>query len=210
MAAYKSRFREKRFLRFLALIDEIVAQKGACRILDVGGALSYWQVMEKLWCDRLCHITLVNLEGEPALEARFATLRADARDLSSLADQSFDLVHSNSVIEHVGRWREQCMVAKEIRRLAPRYSCRRPLFWFPIEPHFRRPFIHWLPEPWRIPIVRRRACGFYPRAHSYDEARRIIDDASLIDGAAMAALFPDAVIERETLCGFTKSLIAIR
>jgi hypothetical protein len=101
-------------------------------------------------------------------------------------------------------------MANEIRRLAPRYFVQTPNFWFPIEPHLRTPFIHWLPEPWRVAIVRRRACGYYPRAESYGQAREILDDARLLDAQAMAVLFPDASIERERIAGLTKSLMAIR
>jgi hypothetical protein len=143
-------------------------------------------------------------------DGRFSSLSGDARDLCHLDDLSFDLVHSNSVIEHVGLWRDQYRMAQEVRRLGPRYFVQTPNFWFPVEPHFRMPFIHWLPEPWRASLVMRRACGFYPLARSCDEAHRILDDARLIDARAMTALFPDAVIERERFAGFTKSLIAIR
>jgi hypothetical protein len=101
-------------------------------------------------------------------------------------------------------------MAREVRRLAPRYFVQTPNFWFPIEPHFRAPFIHWLPEPWRVSIIMRFACGFFPRARSCDEARRILDELRLLDAQAMAELFPDAMIERERFAGFTKSLIAVR
>jgi hypothetical protein len=209
-AVYGNSFRQRRFNRFLVIVDEIIARKGACRILDVGGRLLYWQAMEPLWRDRPCHITLVNLASEAVPDARFTSLAGDARDLTQFADMSFDLAHSNSVIEHVGLWHEQRRMAQEIRRLASRYFVQTPNFWFPLEPHLRLPFIHWLPEPWRIAIVMRRACGFYPRAHSRDDAHRILDDARLLDAPAMAELFPDAVIERERFAGLTKSLIAIR
>jgi hypothetical protein len=209
-AVYGNSFRQQRFSRFLTIVDEIVADRGECRILDIGGRLPYWQALEPLWRDRPCHITLVNLASEAVPDERFASLAGDARDLGQLADLSFDLVHSNSVIEHVGLWRDQCKMAREIRRLARRYFVQTPNYWFPVEPHFRLPFIHWLPEPWRVSIVMRRACGFYPRACSRDQAHRILDDARLIDARSMAELFPDAVIERERFAGFTKSLIAIR
>jgi len=101
-------------------------------------------------------------------------------------------------------------MAHEVRRLARRYFVQTPNYWFPLEPHLRTPFIHWLPEPWRAAIVSRRACGYHPRAQSYDEARTILDDARLLDANAMATLFPDAAIERERFAGLTKSLIAIR
>jgi hypothetical protein len=209
-AVYANRFRQKRFGRFLAVVDEIASRKGTCRILDLGGKLAYWQALEPLWRDRRCHITLLNLAAEAVTDLRFSSLAGDACALPQFADLSFDLVHSNSVIEHVGRWRDQRNMAREIRRLADRYFVQTPNFWFPIEPHFRLPLIHWLPEPWRVGIVRHRACGFYPRAKSCDEAREILDDARLLDARAMAELFPDAAIERERFAGLTKSLIAVR
>jgi hypothetical protein len=153
---------------------------------------------------------LVNVESEPTHDERFRSIAGDGRALDQFQDQSFDVVHSNSVIEHVGGWREQWRMAREIRRLAPRYFVQTPNFWFPLEPHFRAPFIHWLPEPWRVSILMRWACGFHPRARSAGEARQMLDDARLVDARAMRELFPDAVVERERFAGFTKSLIAVR
>jgi hypothetical protein len=210
VACYANRFRAARMKRLLSVIDEILAKQARCRILDAGGWVNYWQFLEPLWRDRPIHITLVNLVAAPVPDGRFASMIGDARDLSCFADSSFDLVHSNSTIEHVGLWRDQCRMADEVRRLAPRYFVQTPNYWFPIEPHLRTPFIHWLPQPWRAAIVRRRACGYHPRAESYGEARDILDDARLLDAKAMAALFPDAVIEHERFAGLTKSLIAIR
>ena len=209
-AVYANRFRQNRLNRFLAVVDDVIATKGTCRILDVGGKAAYWLGLEPLWRDRKCHITLVNLESETVPDERFSSVAGDACDLGQFDASQFDLVHSNSVIEHVGLWRDQWKMAQEIRRVAPRYFVQTPNYWFPVEPHLRMPVMHWLPEPWRVAIVMRRACGFYPRARSADEARRILDDAHLIDARAMAELFPDATIERERFAGFTKSLIAIR
>lgn len=210
IACYANGFRRARLKRLLLVIDEILSKQPTCRILDVGGWVSYWQFLEPLWRDRPLHITMVNLVASPVPDQRFASFVGDARDLSRLPDFSFDLVHSNSVIEHVGLWHDQRKMANEVRRLAPRYFVQTPSYWFPIEPHLRTPFIHWLPVPWRAAIVRRRACGYHPRAASYEEAREILDDARLLDAKAMAALFPDAAIERERFAGLTKSLIAIR
>jgi hypothetical protein len=209
-ACYGNRFRQKRMRRLLAIVDEIIAARGTCRILDVGGWVGYWLGLEPLWRDRQIHVTMVNLVDIPTPDERFSSVRGDARDLSQFGDLSFDLVHSNSVIEHVGRWPEQCKMAHEVRRLAARYFVQTPNYWFPIEPHLRTPFIHWLPYPWRVKIVMHRACGFFPRAESYDQAREILDDARLLDARKLADLFPDAVVEREQFAGITKSLIAIR
>jgi hypothetical protein len=209
-AVYRNRFRQTRFTQFLSIVDEIIAARGSCRVLDIGGNTAYWQGLRELWRDRPLHITMVNLRSEPTAEQCFTSVAGDARDLGQFRDLSFDVVHSNSVIEHVGLWRDQRRMAQEVRRLAARYFVQTPNFWFPFEPHLRTPFIHWLPDPWRVAIVRHRACGFYPRARTADEARSILDDARLLDAAAVAELFPDAALVRERWFGFTKSLIAIR
>lgn len=206
---YRNRFRLKRFARFLSIADEIIARKGSCRIIDVGGNMEHWQALSDLWADRQIHVTLLNLSSVDVLDSRFVSVIGDACDLSRFGDDEFDLVYSNSVIEHVGSWSNQKRMGAEIRRVAPRHYVQTPNYWFPIEPHFRAPIIHWLPEPWRVAIVKARACGFYPRANTVDEARTILEDAHLLDEAAMAEIFPDSVIERERFI-VTKSLIAVR
>ena len=206
---YRNRFRLARFKSFLSIVDEIVAAKGTCRVLDVGGRMEHWGALFDLWGSKAIHVTLGNLEIDSVTDLRFESIILDACDMSRYADNSFDLVYSNSVIEHVGNWSQQKRMASEVRRVAPRHYVQTPNFWFPIEPHFRMPVIHWLPEPWRVRIVKARACGFYPRAADADEARMILDDARLLDFDAMSSLFPDSRIERERFIT-TKSLIAIR
>lgn len=206
---YRNRFRLARFKKFLSIVDDIIAATGACRVLDVGGRVEHWGALSDLWGNRKIHVTLGNLEVEAVTDPRFESIVLDACDMSRYPDNSFDLVYSNSVIEHVGNWSNQKRMATEIRRVAPRHYVQTPNFWFPIEPHLRMPVMHWLPEPWRVRIVMAKACGFYPRAASEDEARTILDDARLLDYRAMASLFPDSTIERERFIS-TKSLIAIR
>lgn len=209
-AVYKNAFRRRRFAGFLALVDDVLRERGRCRVLDLGGGVSYWLGLEDAWRDRPLHVTLVNLEQEAVPDARFESRAGDACHLPDQPDGAFDIVHSNSVIEHVGTWSDKARMAAEVRRLAPRYFVQTPNYWFPIEPHFRTAAIHWLPRPWRREMVLRKARGFYPRATSLMEADTILRDAALLDAHEMSALFPDARIARERFCGLTKSLIAIR
>jgi hypothetical protein len=205
-----TQFRARRLAGFVAIIDEILAGRDAVNLLDIGGTAAYWLDLEPVWRGRPINFTLVNLEPEHVSDPRFKSIVADCRDLAQFSDNAFDVVHSNSVIEHVGRWRDMRAMAREVRRLAPRYFVQTPNFWFPLEPHFRVPFFHWLPEPLRIGLVRRRSCGAFPRAENIDDAQRFIEDSILIDAPRLAALFPEARIERERFLGLTKSLIAIR
>lgn len=209
-AIYKNRFRATRMKKIVSIIDEIASKKGGCHICDLGGRADYWIGLEDLWGSRPVHITLVDLIPTEAPDKRFTSVQGDACNMSFYSDNYFDLVHSNSVIEHVGTWQNKRSMAKEIRRLAPRYFVQTPNYWFPVEPHFRTLFLHWLPRPIQRQLVMRRDYAFHKRACSIDEADRILNDASLLDRQEMMDLFPDAEVDVESLFGLTKSLIAIR
>lgn len=202
-------YRLKRMEMFVKILDEVLAKQSECRILDIGGTQSYWMALEDAWRGRNVHITVANLEREATTSSRFTGIAGDARSLD-LANNSFDVVHSNSVIEHVGSFDNMARMAGEVRRLAPRYFVQTPNYWFPVEPHFRMPLFHYLPKSTRLKIVQRRACGFYPKAETLAEAQKFVNDASLISMRQMRQLFPDAVVHREQFYGLSKSLIAVR
>jgi len=204
-----NRFRRQRLARFLKLVDKICAEKGECRILDVGGNTAYWRALGTESLGPRTRITLINLIGEEVGGTSFESLAGDARDLP-FVDSAYDIVHSNSVIEHVGSWGDMVRMANEIRRVAPRYFVQTPYYWFPIEPHFRLPLVHWLPEPWRRSLVMNRAWGFIPQAHSLDEAMAFLENIRLLDIRQYKRLFPDARIEIERVSLLPKSMIAIR
>jgi glycosyltransferase involved in cell wall biosynthesis len=70
---------------------------------------------------------------------------------------SFDLVLSNHVLDHVGGVPEKTHHLEEIRRvLRPGGACYLAVAnrWVLVEPHFRLPFLSWLPAGLRTPYVR--------------------------------------------------------
>lgn len=208
--AASSSFRLARFSLFVDLINSIPMMDRPVRILDVGGVEAYWNDKRRLIA-RPVEITLINLDGEPSTKSGFVSLQGNACFMPELADNSFDVVHSNSVIEHVGQWSSMMAMAEEIRRIAPSYFVQTPYFWFPIEPHARTPFLHWLPESLKFRLVMARKCGpYWSKAATVDEAMRTIQSSQLIDKRMFAALFPDATIVPEKVLGITKSLMAIR
>lgn len=205
-----NRFRRKRFGTFLSVVDRAGVSGRPVRILDIGGTASYWKAFEPLWEGRAFDITIINLGVEPSDDGIYHLRPGNACSMPEYADGSFDVVHSNSVIEHVGRWPEMVAMAGEVRRIAPHYYLQTPNFWFPIEPHFRSALIHWLPEQTRAAMLMGRKRGFRSAA-SFDEAIRQVQDINLLTMRQMAELFPDAELERERFAGiFTKSLIAKR
>lgn len=190
--------------KFRELIDPLVAG-GRVRILDMGGTPEYWRALPGLYGDPRFEITVVNLEMTEGEEQNLVLRRGNACALD-YPDNAFDLVHSNSVIEHVGRWPDMCRMAAEVRRLAPSYFIQTPDIWFPIEPHYKLPLIHWLPEPARAWVVAR--AGKAPR--DVGISMLSVQQNTLLSAGQMRYLFPDAELWRERWMGLSKSVVAIR
>ena len=208
-----SRFRRARARRIVDMITRIHAEKGAVRIIDLGGEANYWTLFDRAFLDASkVHITLVNPGGvdEVADAALFTIIDGDACHLPQYADHGFDMVHSNSVIEHVGDWTRMEAFASECRRLAPRYYVQTPYFWFPVEPHFSAPFFHWRSEQSRAKSLLKRPHGFSQKAADMGAAMRDVQHARLLDKAQFRFLYPDAAHVDEVVAGLTKSLIAVR
>ena len=174
-------FREKRFQLIKPLIERIIREKGRCRIADIGGTAYYWKIAEEFVAKSAIEIHLFNLAHVDVPNAKFKSVIANACDLGDCADMSFDLVHSNSVIEHVGNWDAMTRMAANVRRLAPAYYVQTPNFAFPFEPHFRFPFFHWLPEQVRAGLLMRFNLGFGGKRMSYDAAMRGVQSAYLLN-----------------------------
>lgn len=212
--SFASRLRRKRAQRLAEVVAAITRARGSCRILDVGGTHAYWNIFADSWFAEFnVSITLLNLEAVPVPENardRFSSVAGDACRLAGYGNGEFDLVHSNSVIEHVGSWERMCSMAGEARRVGRNVYLQTPYFWFPIEPHFLTPFVHWLPMSARTWLAGKTAMGNWPRAANLDEAIRAQQSAVLLDKRMMNALFPDARVHFERFAGLPKSLIAIR
>ncbi|MDX3910523.1 MAG: class I SAM-dependent methyltransferase [Sphingobium sp.] len=194
----------------LDVLNRIAPGKDTIRLLDIGGTRAYWEGVRDLWQHLPLDITIVNIGAEARDDPPYQLRGGDACNLFDHADGSFDVVHSNSVIEHVGHWAEITAMAKEIQRLAPHYFVQTPNYGFPLEPHYRTLFFHWLPESMRASILTKRKLGFRGPEASFDDAMLNVQTVNLLTARQMAALFPDARIAREKVAGLSKSLIAIR
>ena len=208
----RARFRMRRIQPFLNLIESVFRERGEVRILDDGGTRAYWQIIPEETLSKFnVFVTVANFKSE-AFEPteRFRFVEANGCQLSEFADNSFDIVHSNSVIEHVGTWEHMIQFANEVRRLAPRYWVQTPYFWFPIEPHCMTPFFHWLPFSFRVKLIMLTGLGNWRRRESVDEAVRAVESARLLDQGMLKWLFPDAQVRVERLMLLPKSIIMVK
>ena len=204
-------FRGRRFALIEQKLRAIAAKKGECRIIDIGGRVEYWNPILPTLHDVKARITVVNLEKtQPQPGAMFDFAYGNACDLSAYGDKSYDFAHSNSLIEHVGRWPEMQRCAAEISRVADSYYVQTPYLWFPIEPHFRAPFYAWLPEQTRAKLLMAFDLGYIGKAATLNQAMADVQSINLLDHGQMKALFPTADITFERVLGLPKSMIACR
>jgi ubiquinone/menaquinone biosynthesis C-methylase UbiE len=198
-------FRRRRMRRFVREL-QIAAET---RVLDVGGTPETWEMLRE--CPR---VTLLNTPRTKAELAGAAWWVAGDGCALPFRDGAFDVVFSNSVIEHVGDSASQQRFAREIARVGRAYWVQTPNRWFPVEQHLLTPLVHWLPKAWQRAIVPRFTVWATllkpPEDRRSFYLNHYLDEVRLLSAAEVARLFPDARLIRERFFGWTKSLIAVR
>lgn len=183
------------------------------RVLDLGGTVKTWTQSPV----RPKHVTILNLSNPGTVAADDPSLRVLVGDacrasdalVAAKIDLDFDLVFSNSLIEHVGGHSRRVEVAEQVRHLAPHYWVQTPYRYFPVEPHWLFPGMQFMPTPIRTGIALR-----WPLAHSIsrnsgpESARERVLWTELVGITEMRVYFPESVILHEKILGLTKSIIA--
>lgn len=199
-------WRRRRMLAFAQALD---ARPGD-RILDLGGNIEIWALAGQAY-----RLTLLNTS-----EASADTLRpwrlptngcewqivvGDASDLGRFGDASFDIVFSNSVIEHLGDKDKVMRFAREVRRVGRSYWVQTPAHTFPIEAHTGLPFYwrwpRWLREAWATRQDRR---------HAHEPWHCPLAQTTCLRLDELRRLFPDAEVCTERVGGFAKSWSMVR
>lgn len=221
-ASIAATMRHKRMALFQRLVSQVCPVNAGLRILDMGGTPRYWLTFAPEIV-QYHNITIVNAKkinvAELAVMAaksppinmhtlNMTCIEGDACALPQFKANAFDIVFSNSVIEHVGDLARQQAMANEVRRLAPAYFVQTPNYWFPMEPHMLVPGFQWMPIWLRIAILRYTPLArqkFRPAHIARKHATRI----RLLSRYDLRYLFPEADIVPERWHGLAKSWIAI-
>ncbi|HEY7304150.1 MAG TPA: methyltransferase domain-containing protein [Bryobacteraceae bacterium] len=179
------------------------------RVLDVGGSPLIWE-----FATVRPRLTILNFPS--ALDHRSAVndlVAADGRMLP-FRDKTFDIVFSNSVIEHVGTRADQQQFADEVRRVGRSYWIQTPNRLFPVELHLMLPFVHYLPKRAQQAIVTRFTVWQYlvepSEAERESYIHHFLHELNLLDRNTLQCLFPGATILTERAAGFPKSLVAMQ
>ena len=200
-----SRLRRRRFRIVEA---ELAPLPAPARVLDVGGTAGFWRSLSRDLAD--LELTVVNADPSHAAVGSVTVQAGDARAMPEFADGSFDLVFSNSVIEHVGDRRDQRAMADEVRRIGRRWVVQTPCRWFPIEPHFLFPYFNLLPLAARAFLLQHLRLGWAKQPIA-DHAAAVAKAHSvqLVPLRALREMFPDADVRRERVLGVTKSYVLV-
>ncbi len=198
-------FRRRRMAKFLRTFQI----EAGTRVLDLGGAPAIWEHVSVP-----LDITLLNLPstisaGEfeilqsPGLRHhRFRVVEGDACNVEQFGDRTFDLVFSNSVIEHVGPSNNQAAFAREVLRLGNSYWVQTPSKWFPIEAHSGMPFYWFYPEWLRAALMRSWRKRLPTWWADYIGSTRFLSRRRMVE------LFPNGQTQVEYFFGFPKSYVS--
>lgn len=196
-------WRAKRWIRFEEWIKPSLQE---C-ILDIGGCAYDWQGRAGM----IGQVDLLNLSlADCPKEAHYPKMRCFVGDGKALEfrDHAYNIVYSNSVIEHVGDWECQKLFAAEARRVGERLWIQTPARACPVEPHYLGLFIHWFPFSWQVPLARWTSIVGLSGAA---DLQSIAHTTRLLTKKEFQTLFPDCEIWTERLLYFfPKSYIAIR
>jgi len=199
-----AKFRAKRLRSFEQLFFKTFGNQREIQILDVGGTDYFWK-NSRIPDLPGVQITLLNLHLEQSSHPQILSKQGDATDMSEFEDKSFDLVFSNSVIEHLYTLENQGKMASEIQRVGKNYFIQTPNKYFPIEAHYAFPFAQYLPKRLMLFILTKTRLSRL-KHWERDAAQQYLDEIRLLNEMEMALLFPKAKILKEKAWGLTKSL----
>jgi len=177
----QSRRRERRE-RFYELFD---VQPG-WKILDVGCGENF----RSPWFDPTFDVTGLDyrpIEREHRAYEKFVC--CDATNIP-FPDQHFDLVFSNSLIEHLPTRDAQRQFAAEVMRVGKRFWIQTPNINFPVDPHYIVPFFQHLP----------------PKTRSFFNFDGTVLE---LNGKQLGSLFPSARILDFPFAGISQSIVAV-
>lgn len=114
-------------------------------------------------------------------------------------DQSFDLVFSNAVIEHILGDGRQAKFAQEIMRVGKSWFVTTPNYWYPFESHYHLPFIQFMPRP-----LERQ----YNRMLGSHIPKGQVQDLNLLSARELRRLFPSGEIRKVRVTFWPETLVA--
>lgn len=197
-----SKFRNKRMQLFLNCIQNLPKP---LKILDVGGKEQTW-ISIGFNDNPDFEITLLNLTVQETSASNIKSVVGDGTNMSSFSENAFDIVFSNSVIEHLHTKENQRKMADEIQRVGRYHFIQTPNKYFFIEPHYLLPFFQFVPRKTAYQVLTKTKLS---RGKKWDPnfANAYLDEIRLLSLREMKHLFPKSKVLKEKFVLWNKSFI---
>lgn len=207
LAPLMRRFRGQRFDRFC----QSLTPNPTGKMLDVGGYPGFWTQYDPVVGNIDClNIHEVSWDSLAFPLHKISMIKGNGCALE-MPDASYDILFSNSVIEHVGTWDDQQAFASEARRVGKDLWIQTPAYECPIEPHYVGFYIHHLPKKWQKALIRWVTLWGWIHRPTQEQVDYEVNSIRLLTRKEMATLFPDCEILTERMLGIIpKSYIAYR
>ena len=138
--------------------------------------------------------------------SNYIFVKGDACDLK-YKNCEFEMVFSNSTIEHVSTFENQRKFAHEVCRVGKNIWIQTPAKEFFYEPHFISPFVHWFPKNVQKKLLRYFSVWGLINKPSNDLISEKVEEIRLLTKAECKELFPNCTIKVERFLFMPKSYI---
>jgi hypothetical protein len=192
------RARARRWDKFLTSFPDFAEMS----VLDLGGTPGYWTSAPA----RPAHVRCVNLD--PLLTSTVPWVDYVVADACVRQPGRYDIVVSNSLIEHVGGHERRLRFAEVVDAASDRHWVQTPYRYFPIEPHWLFPGFQFLPT-----ALARKVSERWKLGHTRSDPETSWSDVvwvELLSMTDMRGYFPRSSVWSETWGGIPKSLVAIK
>ena len=153
------------------------------------------------------NITCLSLQNLKKVKNEYNEINFLIKDAlnSDLPDNSFDIVHSNATIEHIGDRNNQLKFLSESLRISKKFVfIQTPNKLFPIDFHTKLPLIHLLPDKFYRKLLKLLGMDFYADIKNLN----LISEKEIIY-MLKKLTFKNCKILKKKLCGITSNLILI-
>ena len=216
----RRRTRAARFQVFKSFAEKLRSDIGidTLKIIDLGGSAMFWEYWWPVQEEDGFEITLINNhdvdQTQKMRQPTMPFIRNVNRDATTVTEQEFaryDLVFSNSFLEHLDGWQTQKALAERVVASGRPYFHQVPNKLSPVDPHHPfAPYFALLPYELRVRIL--TVSAFAPGSHrvSLADARRWQDRYCPLGLSDMRRLFPDGEFHVERPMGVPMSILAYR
>lgn len=220
LQSFKNRVRQHTHSKREHLFRELLVDRPRpMKIIDLGGTAAFWKKWGISEDDRIeitlinnHHIDKTNMGTEGTLPFIRQEIR-DARDVSESEYEQFDLIFSNSFLEHLESADAQRQICEKIEASGRDYFVQVPNKYSLIEPHFPHPLVPFFalyPKSLQAWLLTKHHFGSGSREPSYESAKERLKYSHPLGIGDVRKLLPSATVVKEYTFGIPLSIVARR